>query len=194
MATAFKRLLVGSPKRTEQAVINGFENARQMVPVAARLGVTILAGTDMYPPGSIWREVAALQASGLEPALALAAASTAARAFLGEPALVEGAPADLVLYERDPRNDPEFLTQPSLVMFRGQLIATASFDHTVKLWDPASGGELATLEGHTEGVNCLAFSPNGRQIAFFRRRLRTGSEMLRDIRTRAEQSFFFAAP
>src|SRR5206468_12858695 len=60
--------------------------------VAARLGVTILAGTDMYPPGSIWREVAALQGTDLDPARALAAASTTARAFLGEPALEEGAP------------------------------------------------------------------------------------------------------
>jgi imidazolonepropionase-like amidohydrolase len=105
------------------AVLVGFENAGRMVPAAARLGVTILAGTDMYPPGSIWREVAALQTSGLEPALALAAASTTARAFLGEPALEEGAPADLVLYERDPRNDPEFLTRPSLVMYRGDHVA-----------------------------------------------------------------------
>jgi len=121
-AAAMSREMGG--ERAERAVLNGFENARQMVPVAARLGVTILAGTDMCPPGSIWREVVALQASGLEPALALAAASTTARAFLGEPALAEGAPADLVLYERDPRNDPEFLTQPSLIMFRGQLIAT----------------------------------------------------------------------
>ena len=77
----------------------------------------------MYPPGSIWREVAALQGTDLDPARALAAASTTARAFLGEPALEEGAPADLVLYERDPRNDPEFLTRPSLVMFHGDRVA-----------------------------------------------------------------------
>ena len=110
-------------KRAADAVLAGFENARQMLPVAARLGVPILAGTDMYPPGSVWREVAALKASGLEPALALAAASTTARAFLGEPALEESALADLVLYERDPRNDPEFLKRPSLVMFRGDRVA-----------------------------------------------------------------------
>ena len=110
-------------KRAADAVLGGFENAGRMVPVAARLGVTILAGTDMYPPGSIWREVAALQGTDLDPARALAAASTTARAFLGEPALEEGAPADLVLYERDPRNDPEFLTRPSLVMFHGDRVA-----------------------------------------------------------------------
>jgi imidazolonepropionase-like amidohydrolase len=120
-AAAMSREMGG--KGAEDAVLAGFENAGRMVPVAASLGVTILAGTDIYPPGSIWREVAALQASGLGPTRALAAASTTARAFLGEPALEEGAPADLVLYERDPRNDPEFLTRPSLVMFRGDRVA-----------------------------------------------------------------------
>src|SRR5207244_2625232 len=33
------------------------------------------------------------------------------------------------------------------------------------LWDVVSGGELATLDGHTEGVVGIAFAPNGRQIA-----------------------------
>ncbi len=101
----------------------GFESARQMVPTAARLGVTILAGTDMLPPGRVWQEVAALQQSGLAPPDALAAASTAARAFLGEPALDEGAPADLVVYRHDPRNDPEMLSRPSLVMLAGRRVA-----------------------------------------------------------------------
>ena len=119
-AAAMSREMGG--KRTANAVLAGFENAGRMVPPAAKLGVTILAGTDMYPPGSIWREVAALQATGLAPARALAAASTTARAFLGEPALEEGAPANLVLYERDARNDPEFLTRPSLVMFHGDRV------------------------------------------------------------------------
>ena len=89
---------------------------------APALDVRVLAGTDMFPPGSVWREVAALFAAGLDPVVALAAATTAAREYLGEPALEEGAPADLVIYEQDPRNDPEVLSRPTLVMFSGRIV------------------------------------------------------------------------
>jgi imidazolonepropionase-like amidohydrolase len=93
-----------------------------MLARANKLGITLLAGTDMFPPGSVWREVAALQQAGIEPRDALAAASTVARAFLREPALDEGAPADLVWYEHDPRNEPELLARPGLVMLGGARI------------------------------------------------------------------------
>ncbi|MHB8573751.1 MAG: amidohydrolase family protein [Dehalococcoidia bacterium] len=92
-----------------------------LLPRAAKLGIPILAGTDTLPPGSVAREVAALLQYGLDPRTALAAASTAARRFLGEPALDAGAFADLVVYTADPRNDPELLARPSLVMLRGRL-------------------------------------------------------------------------
>nr|WP_276319243.1 helix-turn-helix domain-containing protein [Streptomyces luteoverticillatus] len=47
----------------------------------------------------------------------------------------------------------------------GRVAATGSDDHTVKLWDAASGEVLATLRGHTHSVNALAFSPDGRTLA-----------------------------
>ncbi len=100
-----------------------FAQQRAMLPVAARLGVTLLAGTDTFPPGSVWREVALFQQNGVEPRVALAAASTTARAFLAEPAIDEGAPGDLVLFAEDPRNDPELLARPELVMLSGQRVA-----------------------------------------------------------------------
>ncbi len=96
-----------------------FAHQRTMLPIAAKLGVTLLAGTDTLAPASVWREVALLQQCGVEPREALAAASTVARAFLREPALDEGAPADLVWFAHDPRNDPEVLAQPGLVMYGG---------------------------------------------------------------------------
>ncbi len=34
----------------------------------------------------------------------------------------------------------------------GQTLASGSDDNTVKLWDPASGKLLRTLEGHTDAV------------------------------------------
>jgi WD40 repeat protein len=49
----------------------------------------------------------------------------------------------------------------------GSLIATGSFDKTIKLWD-ASGKELRTFagpQGHTGQVLAVAFSPKGDQLA-----------------------------
>jgi WD40 repeat protein len=47
----------------------------------------------------------------------------------------------------------------------GQLLASASFDLTVRLWSPASGVEVKKLEGHSLPVNAVAFSPDGQQLA-----------------------------
>ncbi|GGO45978.1 nSTAND1 domain-containing NTPase [Streptomyces lasiicapitis] len=47
----------------------------------------------------------------------------------------------------------------------GRTLATASFDHTVKLWDARSHRLLATLTGHTDVVNTVAYSPDGRTLA-----------------------------
>ncbi|HLZ69141.1 MAG TPA: amidohydrolase family protein [Dehalococcoidia bacterium] len=100
-----------------------FERLRTVLPRARALGVPVLAGTDVLPPGAVVREVAALQESGLTPADALAAASSAARSYLGVAGIEAGAPADLVLYPVDPRNDPEVLASPKLIMLGGQIIS-----------------------------------------------------------------------
>ena len=97
-----------------------------MIPRARARGITVLAGTDALPHGTVAREVAALQAAGLRPADALASASAAARAFLGEPGIEDGAPADLVLYTLDPRNDPETLARPALIMLGGRRVNGAN--------------------------------------------------------------------
>ena len=45
------------------------------------------------------------------------------------------------------------------------MIATGSWDSDVRLWDVATGKELAVLTGHTASVlNCI-FSPDGRTLA-----------------------------
>ena len=46
----------------------------------------------------------------------------------------------------------------------GTRIVSASNDHTLRLWDLASGMELATLAGHRQEVNRCGFSPDGRLI------------------------------
>ncbi len=47
----------------------------------------------------------------------------------------------------------------------GRLLATASGDHTARLWDPATGDCLRTLTGHAGPVWGVAFSPDGRLLA-----------------------------
>jgi len=84
-------------------------------------GVAVYAGTDAgaVDHGLVASEIALLRDAGLTGAAALAAGSWAARTWLGLPGLEEGAPADLVVFPDDPREDPEVLRRPSLVMLDG---------------------------------------------------------------------------
>ncbi|KAJ5531439.1 hypothetical protein N7527_004832 [Penicillium freii] len=45
------------------------------------------------------------------------------------------------------------------------LLASASSDRTVKIWDPASGRCELTLEGHSGSVNSISWSPDGSRLA-----------------------------
>ena len=42
-----------------------------------------------------------------------------------------------------------------------QMLVTASFDHTIRLWDTETGACVNTLTAHTQPVYSVAFSPNG---------------------------------
>jgi WD40 repeat protein len=46
----------------------------------------------------------------------------------------------------------------------GKTVVSGSDDRTVRLWDVASGAETAKLEGHSDWVNCVAFSPDGKTL------------------------------
>jgi WD40 repeat protein len=47
----------------------------------------------------------------------------------------------------------------------GKLLASASDDSTVKLWDAGSGAVRQTLKGHSRRVNAVAFSPDSKLLA-----------------------------
>lgn len=89
----------------------------ELLPLAHRLGVPVLAGTDTA--GTIAREVALLAEHGLEPSAALKAATTTGYRFLGEPFDQAGQPATLVTYESDPRDDLAILSLPQAILIDG---------------------------------------------------------------------------
>jgi imidazolonepropionase-like amidohydrolase len=61
---------------------------------------------------------------GMPAEYALGAASWRAREWLGWNAFLdEGAPADLVVYDRDPRHDLTVLHSPTRVVLRGAVVA-----------------------------------------------------------------------
>ena len=45
----------------------------------------------------------------------------------------------------------------------GLMLASASWDHTVRLW-PLSGGAPRVLEGHSQNVDGVAFTPDGKSL------------------------------
>ncbi|MEA2385457.1 MAG: hypothetical protein QOH72_5428 [Solirubrobacteraceae bacterium] len=100
------------------------DRQRETLPLAAELGVTLLAGTDEEPHGSVADEVAAMVRYGAPAEAAIAAATTGARRYLGLPGLEDGAPADLVTFDRDPRADVTALREPAAVVAGGRLVAT----------------------------------------------------------------------
>jgi imidazolonepropionase-like amidohydrolase len=94
----------------------------RLTAAAVEAGVTVLAGTDSRPHGRIADEVRAFVAAGVPPHQALAAASWTARSYLGIAGLAEGAPADAVVFDTDPRADLSQLNTPRAVVVRGRLI------------------------------------------------------------------------
>ncbi|HEX3931416.1 MAG TPA: amidohydrolase family protein [Nocardioides sp.] len=103
-----------------------YARRRETVMAAYEAGVAIFAGTDaggVLPHGIIADEVAELASYGMPAEYALGAASWRARAWLGWNAgLDEGAPADFVVYPRDPRADLSVLREPTAVVLRGQVV------------------------------------------------------------------------
>ncbi|MFB8274362.1 amidohydrolase family protein [Nocardia colli] len=99
---------------------------RTTVANAHDAGVPIFAGTDAggsIRHGRIADEITALGAAGLSTHDALGAASWNARTWLGRPGIEPGAPADFVVYQEDPRTNPEILNTPYAVVLRGRLYA-----------------------------------------------------------------------
>ena len=102
-----------------------YAQAGAVVRAAFEAGVPVYAGTDAgggIEHGSIGAEVRALHQAGLPPEAALAAASWSARTWLGLGCIEEGAPADVVVYDADPRTDLDTLQRPQRMVLRGRVV------------------------------------------------------------------------
>lgn len=99
---------------------------QETIMAAHEAGVPIYAGTDaggVLPHGGIAGEVLELAAYGFSPEDALGAASWRAREWLGwNSTLVEGAPADFVVYDRNPLEDLSVLRSPARIVLRGRVV------------------------------------------------------------------------
>ena len=111
----------GEPERAAW-VEESMSRLATLLPLAHRRGVAIFAGTDWFPEVTVADEIRELHGRGLPASDALAAGAWRARAWLAEPGIEDGAPADLVLYDADPRAALDVLERPSLIVIGGRAV------------------------------------------------------------------------
>ena len=103
-----------------------FATSRERIRSAFEAGIPIYTGTDAggsLPHGLVRDEIRALVGAGIPQPEVIAQASWRAREWLGLPGLVEGAPADLVVYAADPRVDLAAVLSPQRMILRGVVVA-----------------------------------------------------------------------
>ncbi|MEW1827332.1 amidohydrolase family protein [Streptomyces sp. NPDC088196] len=102
-----------------------YERRYDTVRAAYDAGVPVYVGTDAggsLAHGLVAAEVAELVTAGIPAVEALSATAWGARRWLGRPGLEEGAPADFVVYEADPRADVRVLASPQRVVLNGLVV------------------------------------------------------------------------
>jgi imidazolonepropionase-like amidohydrolase len=103
-----------------------YATSRGRIRNAYDAGIAIYPGTDAggsLPHGLVRDEIRALVAAGIPQREVIAQSSWRAREWLGLPGLVEQAPADLVVYDTDPRIDLATIDAPQRIVLRGVVIS-----------------------------------------------------------------------
>ena len=103
-----------------------FASSRERIRHAHEAGIPVYTGTDAggsLPHGLVRSEILALVGAGIPQPEVIANASWRGREWLGLPGLTQGAPADLVVYDCDPRVDLAALMTPKRIVLRGSVIA-----------------------------------------------------------------------
>ena len=102
-----------------------YATSRDRIRNAFEAGVPVYTGTDAggsLPHGLVRDEIRALVGAGIPQAEVIAQASWRGRRWLGLHGLDEGAPADLVVYDSDPRSDLAALLSPVRTVLRGTVV------------------------------------------------------------------------
>ena len=102
-----------------------FANSRERIRAAFEAGLPVYTGTDAggsLPHGLVRDEIRALVGAGIPQPEVIAQASWRARAWLGLPGLEEGAPADLIVFDTDPRTDLSAIFDPVRTVLRGVVV------------------------------------------------------------------------
>ncbi|MPY79368.1 MAG: amidohydrolase family protein [Actinophytocola sp.] len=97
----------------------------ETIRAAHEAGITLYAGTDagsVIGHGRIVDEIEALHRAGMTPEQAIGAASWHAREWLGYAGLVDGAEADVLAFDSDPRDNLSVLRDPSAIVLRGVVV------------------------------------------------------------------------
>jgi len=123
----FPGLAAGASKYPVYAghMLDLYGRIRQTVATALEAGIPVYAGTDAgggIAHGRIVDEIVALHEMGMTAQDAIGAASWAARDWLGYRGIEEGAAADVIAYDQDPRADLNALRHPSRIILRGRVI------------------------------------------------------------------------
>jgi len=116
--------MLGADSTGGRLLRRGVDNVRELLPEAERLGITVLAGTDLaVPHGKVALEAIRLHELGLSKPAALRAVSIAAHDYLGvDHGFAPGMPANAVFLADDPRDHLETLLEPQLVVRSGRII------------------------------------------------------------------------
>jgi len=116
--------MLGTDSTGGRLLSRGIANVRALLPEAERLGVTVLAGTDLaVAHGKVALEALRLHAMGLSAPAALRAVSTAAHDYLGLAyGFAPGMPADVVFFADDPREHLGTLLEPRFIIRAGRRV------------------------------------------------------------------------
>ncbi|MBC6450730.1 amidohydrolase family protein [Actinokineospora xionganensis] len=115
----------GKYPKYAQHMLDLHARASGMVAEAVEAGVQVYAGTDAgggIAHGRLVDEIIALHKAGMTTEQAIAAGSWGARSWLGWPGLTEGAAADLLAFDEDPRKNLEVLRSPKRIVLRGRVV------------------------------------------------------------------------
>ena len=124
-----------------------FEKTLQQIPIAHRVGVQFLAGTDntlpfVYPGFSVHDEMALFVQAGLSPLEALQTATLNPATFLGLNRLgtvMPGKQANVVILEGNPLRDIRNTQKIRAVIFRGKLLDRKDLDGMLREAQVAAG-------------------------------------------------------